>query len=155
MSKLLYLSEILDFAIARERESQELYARLAQQVADQELQQLFQRLVDEEQKHEAYYTEMRAVIKEEHTPGVHTGEDYSAYVRELIAAGRQIKPLAAEQLADVHAALDYAIAREKDSVLFYVAMKEYLEPEQRAKVEVIIHEEERHATILSEVKARL
>lgn len=152
MSKLFYLSEIVKFAIEKEQESIELYTKLAEQAEQAEVKAIFQRLVQEEQKHKIFYGKMLEGIKVEQSPGVKEDADYDAYMMDIINSSRQAKALSADDIKNVIVALDYAIAREKDAVLFYTGLKNYVSSDDHPQVNVIIQEEEKHASILAKVK---
>jgi rubrerythrin len=76
------------------------------------------------------------------------------YLKGLIDSKRTVKPLSPEQLKDPIKALTYAIGREHDAVLFYTGLKQFVPKEAHHKVDEIIHEEMRHASILTAVKER-
>lgn len=153
MSKIFYLSELLKFAIERETESFNLYTQMAEQTKDPELKVLYETLAEQETKHKMFYTSMLEQTPKEASPKVKPeGDEYMDYIKNLISAQRTVKPLSSEQLHDPIQSLDYAIGREKDSVLFYTGLKHYVPREAHNKVDIIIHEEMKHAAILTNVK---
>lgn len=152
MAKIFYLSEIVKFAIEKEQESIDLYSALEKKVTDAGLKTTFQRLTKEEGKHKDFYSKMLTTVKPEQSPGVQEDDDYALYMQALIANSRSIPPLAEKDFTDIKAALDYAIAREKDSVLFYSNLKNFLPMREQQDVDIIIHQEERHAAILQKAK---
>lgn len=154
MSKLFYLSEIVKFAIQKEQESFDLYQKLAQQVSNIEVRAIFEVLASEEVKHKDFYNHMLANVKNEQTPGVKEDEEYQAYMETLISDSRYIPALTADDFKNIPKVLDYAIAREKDSVLFYSSLKNFIPASAYADIDKIIHEEERHASILLRVKEK-
>lgn len=153
MSKIFYLSEILQFAVEREQQAADLYQKLSDQATNDERKQLFAGLVQDELGHKAFYADILASVDEESSPGVHPGEEYMAYMRQLIEADRTTEPLPEDlssmPLDDV---LDYAIAREKDSVMFYLGLKQYVPKSAQAKVDIIIEEESKHAALIASLK---
>jgi rubrerythrin len=153
VSKIFYLSELLKFAIEREVESFDLYTHMAEHSKDSELKSLFSKLAEQETKHKAFYTEMLEHTASEHSPRAPAeGDEYMAYIKNLISSQRTVPSLSEEQLHDPIQALDYAIGREKDSILFYTGLKHYVPEASHDKVDVIIHEEMKHASILTKVK---
>jgi len=155
MAKLFYLSEIVKFAIEKEQESYDLYQKLAAQVTDNNLKAIFQKLAQEEVKHKAYYSDILTSTKQEQSPGVKEDDEYQAYMEALIASSRNATELKIVDIKNISNVLDYAIAREKDSVLFYSGLKNFVSPTIHNKIDEIIHEEERHAAILMQVKEKI
>jgi rubrerythrin len=155
MSKIFYLSELLKFAIERETESFDLYTHMAEETKNAELKGLFRTLAEQETKHKMFYTAMLTHTPKEFTPKANPQDDeYMNYVKGLIDSKRTAKPISSEQLQDPIQALNYAIAREHDAVLFYTGLKQYVPKESHHKVDEIIHEEMRHASILTAVKEK-
>lgn len=152
MTKLFYLSEIVKFAIEKEQESIDLYNLLATQVNDDKVKDIFQKLVQEETKHKAYYSDMLSGIKQEQSPGVKEDAEYQAYMEALITSSRTVPTPSSADMQNVSKVLDYAIAREKDSVLFYSGLKNFIPASAHDHIDIIIHEEERHAAIILKVK---
>ena len=140
MTKLFYLSEIIKFAVEKEKESVALYKNLSEKTSAKNTKNLFHQLMLEEEKHEDFYTKLLSATPKEQSPGVTENAEYEAYMRELIRASRSIHSPDAQKLTDTKFALDYAIAREKDSILFYVGLKNYLHTHDKTKIDIIIKE---------------
>lgn len=151
MAKVFYLSEIVKFAVEKEIESEELYQKLHDKASKVEAKELFAFLVGEEKKHEALYRKMLESVASEQTPGVSENSEYFDYMQEMINAGRAAGTLA--QYDDLKKACEFAIAREKDSVLFYLGLKNFVQAQDKAKVDVIIAEEGHHIAMLLKLKA--
>ena len=154
MPKIFYLSEVIKFAIEKEQESFELYQKLEKETTNEKIKLIFQRLAKEETKHKAFYADFLAKITPQQSPGVKEDEEYQAYMEELIASSRTIPPLASSDFKNTLKVLDYAIAREKDSVLFYSGLKNVVPIAARNDIDTIIREEERHAALLMKVKEK-
>ncbi len=155
MTKIFYLSEIVKFAIEKEKESAALYKALSDTVNDKEMKGLFHQLMLEEAQHENFYTKLLDNVPKEQTPGVKEDAEYETYMQELIRESRFAPPLNLEKLTDMKAALDYGIAREKESVLFYVRLKNYLPSHDKEKIDAIIKEETQHMIKLLLLKKHL
>ncbi|MCL5261638.1 MAG: ferritin family protein [Gammaproteobacteria bacterium] len=152
MAKIFYLNEIVKFAIERELESQEFYHKLAALADTQKARDLFNMLEQEEKKHELFYEHMLAAVPLEQTPGVEEDNEYLEYMQELIRSERTIEPLTTEEMRNMKVAIDYAIARERDSILFYNGLKNLLATEERSKIEPIILEEGKHIAKLTKLR---
>jgi hypothetical protein len=85
--------------------------------------------------------------------------EYAAYLHNYVDNRLVFKTdgLAGElgAIKDELSAIDFAIRRELDSLLYYREMRELLPEDRRAAVERIILEERKHFTKLSEMKKRL
>jgi len=155
MPKLFYLNEIIKFAIEKEKESIELYKKLGDQATVEEVEDLFHTLMLEEEKHEKFYTKLSEIAQKEQSPGVKEDAEYDAYMQELISASRSVPPLSLEKLSSIKTALDYAADREKDSIVFYTGLKDYLPTHEKEKIDVVIKEEAKHLAKLLLLKKRL
>lgn len=154
MPKIFYLSEILDFALEKEQQSADLYQKLADLADNPDDKALFEKLVRDELGHKAYYAEILASVKEEQSPKVlREGEEYAAYMRQLIEESRTVKALP-EDISKMpfNEILDYAIAREKDSMAFYLGLKQLVPESAKSHIDVIIAEESRHAAVIAGLK---
>ena len=176
MAKIFYLSEIVQFAIEREKESYALYKELSKKSNTEDLKKFFSLLMEEEKKHETFYTKLLDTVPKEQSPGVKEDSEYSAYMQELIRVNRSTPPLDLDKIAEVKEAIDYAIAREKDAVLFYVGLKNFLPTTNNPtidatgihpvtqdlsssydneEIDIIIKEEAKHVAQLLLLKQRL
>lgn len=154
MSKVFYFNEIVKFAIEKEQESIMLYKNLAEKINDSTAKQLFEMLEQEEKKHKLFYSNMLDKDLHEQLPEFLVGEDYDAYMRELIRLGRTAV-IPEIDITNINAILDYAVAREKDSIVFYVGLKNYVDVEMQSKIDLIIKEEAKHAAIILAYKHKL
>jgi len=148
MATLFHLSEVLKFAIEKEKESKDLYEHLARDASTTGLKTFFTKLAQEETQHEKFYEKMMSMTSK-WSPS-QDSEEYDAYMRELIASSRTVPVLS--DFTNLKLVLDYAIAREKDSVLFYSGLVDYLSPADREGIYAIIREEVRHVAMLSEMR---
>jgi rubrerythrin len=155
MTKLFYLNEIIKFAIEKEKESTALYKELGNKTTTQEIKDLFHQLMLEEAMHEKFYTELYEATPKEQSPGVTEDAEYAAYMQALIAASRSVPSLDLTKLTNIKAALDYAADREKDSIVFYVGLKNYLPTRDEKKIDIIIKEEAKHLAKLLFLKKHL
>ena len=151
MATLLYINEVVNFAIEREQESYTLYKELAEKVEDTDAKNLFRVLMEEEQAHKTFYTTFLSTTESKQSPGVSEDDEYAAYMRTLIDSRRTMKEptIALDNLIEV---LDFAIAREKDAVLFYVGLENFVPKDDKSTVKTIIKEEGNHIVKLTNLK---
>jgi rubrerythrin len=155
MGTVFRIGELLDFAMEKEDQSYALYKELSEKIEKQELKELFTQLMNDERRHKDTYSAMLSSAEGERTPGVREEDDYGMYLKTLIDEQRSLSASPPVRVENMAAVLDYAINREKDSVLFYVGLKEYLPRKDRETVEKIIKEEGRHVVKVSQLKKEL
>ncbi|MBD3308504.1 hypothetical protein GF339_18910 [candidate division KSB3 bacterium] len=151
MANIFYINEIVNFAIEREQESYALYKDLADKVQDPEPKQVFQTLMAEEQKHKELYTELLSKVEHKRTPSAQGYDEYDDYMRTLIDSRRTVKQpnVGLENIPEV---LDFAIEREKDAVLFYTGLENYVSANDQPTIKDIIREEGSHIVKLTRLK---
>ncbi len=154
METLFDIHEIVNFAIQREQESFDLYKTLADQVQPQELKDVFLMLMEEERQHRVYYAGLLNALAQQIDPSLQRDEEYDAYMRILLDSGKASKTPPVE-MDNLQATIDFAIGREKDAVLFYTGVEQYVPAKDRDIVRGIVREEARHIVRLTHVKAQL
>ena len=147
--------EILEMAQQIERNGFHFYQQAAKRVKNSSSAQLFLKLAAMEDSHERIFASMRAELTEaEKKKKVFDPEDETtAYLRSWadihvfdIRADPAEKLTGKEKVEDI---LRMAIGLEKDSIVFYLGMKEMV-PERlgRGRIDEIIKEEMRHVNDL-------
>ena len=131
-----------------------MYKELAENVESQNVKEVFQTLMEEEKKHKVYYSELLSTVEEKHTPSAQGYDEYDDYMRTLIDAQRTVKTPPVD-MANLQEILDFAIAREKDAVLFYTGLENYVPEKDQPTVKDIIKEEASHIVKLSNLKKEL
>jgi rubrerythrin len=162
MSIPLSADEIFEMAEQMERNGARFYRRAAQEVGDSGARQLFRGLAAMEDQHEKAFAAMRADLSEqEREPTV--ADPYGEAVLYLrgMADGHvfDLKANPAEWLTGketVEEILRTAIGFEKDSIVFYLGMKEMV-PERlgQHRVDAVMKEEMGHIAVLSKEMASL
>lgn len=155
MAKVFVFSEIINFAIEKEIQSFELYKKLAGLAKKPIVKKLFTELMKQERKHEEYFENMLAKF-ENSTKRFLIDEEYKLYVQEMIASGRKTAPINRLDYNNLDTVLNYAIAREQDSILFYSAFTNLLKKaEQKNYLYDIIRAEGKHIKKILEIKQEL
>ncbi len=151
-------SDIVEVAIRIEENGMRFYRHAAGIAKSPEVKVLFSRLSEDEAEHRRTFAEILADLDPSIPPEGYDPE-YAAYLHSYVDNILVFKTdaLAAElsKIRDEVAALDFAIARELDSVHYYQDILGMLPAGQRGAIEAIITEEKRHFTILSAEKQRL
>jgi rubrerythrin len=154
--------EIFQMALQIERNGVRFYQRAAQGVKETSASQLLLRLAAMEEVHEKTFAGMRAELTEaERKKKIFDPEDQaSAYLRAWadhhvfdVRTDPAGKLTGKEKMEDI---LQIAIGLEKDSIVFYLGMKDSI-PERmgRGRIDEIIKEEMRHIDALSREFATL
>jgi len=144
-------SEILKMAEQIERNGYTFYTTAAENVTDSESKEFLVKLADMESQHEAYFASIRSELSDQEKEAtVFDPEgEVELYLRAL--ADTRIFFEKKIDVSSMEEILKAAITAEKDSIVFYLGMKNAI-PERlgRGKVDEIIEEEMRHITLLSE-----
>jgi rubrerythrin len=151
-------SDIVEVAVRIEENGANFYRYAVQLAGKEELKVLFQRLADDEVRHQRTFTEILAGMDRSLPREGYDGE-YAAYLHNYVD-NRLVfttQAFAAElaKLTDEFSALDFAIGRELDAIHYYREIRELLPADQRQAIERIITEEKGHFTRLSAIKKKL
>ena len=154
--------EIFEMAEQIERNGVKFYREAAQGIADQDIRQMLLDLADMEADHEETFADMRKQISyKERELITFDPENEIALYLQAIANGHvfDLKKDPSQQLTGketVEDILKMAIGVEKDSIVFYVGLKDFVPVRAgKDKVEDIIKEEESHIAELSQKLAAL
>ena len=146
-------SDIFQFAIRMEENGEKFYNYAASIAKDPNIFGIFTKLASEEIKHRKLFADMFSridtIMPKESYPG-----EYMAYLQSSID-GKVFSTTATKEMVeikDVIAALDFAIGRELDSVLYYSEMKKYVTASAQDLLEQVIEEERKHVVILTNIK---
>ncbi|MDD2672057.1 MAG: ferritin family protein [Syntrophales bacterium] len=152
--------EILQFAKRVEENGEKFYRHAAEITEDEEARYLFNHLADEEIKHGQIFAGMLANLDllsrmEAQAPAETYPGEYYSYLRNYID-GSVIFTRSAESdfrdIRDTLAAINFAIDREVDSILYYTEIKRIVPSQQHKTIDGIIDEERRHFMQLSDYK---
>jgi rubrerythrin len=156
MSINFSVGEIFQMAERIERNGMNFYRRAAKGAVEKSASQLFLRLASMEEEHEKTFARMRTELTEEEkrAPGPDPDHQTAAYLRAWadghvfdIRSNPAERLTGSEKIDDV---FQMAMGMEKDSIVFYLGMKETI-PEKlgRGKIDRIIKEEMGHLASLS------
>jgi rubrerythrin len=151
--------EVFEIAEQVERNGVRFYRAAAKLFEDTRIRKMFNNLAVWEAKHEEVFAEMRSRL------GVQEAGPASSEAKETLSEARVmaglavfgIKPEPGEKLSGKESraeVLRMAVEREKDSIVFYTGLKDFVPTEaDKAKVDEIIKEEMRHIRILGQSAA--
>jgi len=152
---ILNAHDVVRFAIRIEEDGELFYREAARLAEAGEAKALFSRLADEEVGHRKIFQSIADTLGGYTPPETYDGE-YMAYLRDHIdgkAVFREdLKDSLKAHLGSVLSAIDFAIGRETDSILYYQETRIFVPERQQAVVDHIIEEERKHFILLSTVR---
>ena len=148
-------SDIMEVAIRIEENGINFY-KFAEQIAKQEeAKKLFAQLAQAEVAHKKTFEGIFAKMEKYNPPESYEGE-YGAYLRSYVDNNiiftKEIMDKQLAKVKDTSAALDFAIQRELDSILYYHEIKKLVPASQHEAIEKIIEEERKHFLSLTAMK---
>ena len=156
-SRVFEASDIVEIAIRIEENGSNFY-KYAEQIAKQEeAKNLFAHLATEEIMHKKVFETILAEIDKYNPPEMYEGE-YNAYLRDYVDNNiiftKEAMDKELSKIKDTMDALDFAIKRELDSILYYHEIKRFVPEAQYPVIEQIIGEERNHFSKLSGIKKK-
>lgn len=151
--------EVLDMAIRIEENGERFYADAARMSKKDDVRELLNSLAQEEHKHKKYFVELKASVEKAPLSFDPFTEDVSLYIKALADSEVFTNPSEerkfAKELKGEAPLLDFAIEREKDSLLFYYEIAKTVREKEGKIIEMIIEEEKTHLRKLSALKREL
>ena len=156
MAMKVSLGEVFDAAIQIERRGYDFYRKAAKATSDKVFQKELAALSKMEKGHAAVFTKLKEELAggKKETKQSASSKEAARYL-EAFAAGTVFNitddaSLALSELPTVHDILIFAIGRERDSILFYVGMREMISDKSGIeKISRIIKEEMDHVALLN------
>lgn len=148
-------SDVLQFAVRMEENGGLFYRKAAELSGNSEAKKLFGYLASEEAEHkqtfEKFLSQVTLYEPTEDYPG-----EYLAYLHNYID-GKVFFTADFDMTKgiDVASALDFAIQREMDAILYYTELKAFVNAEDQVAIDKIIDEERKHFAQLSEIKKNM
>jgi len=154
---LLSASEVFQFAVKIEENGFAFYNGYAETLPSGKSKEVFTFLADEEKKHIKVFSDMLGKL-EDFKQTVNYPDEYFAYLHSyadnLIFKKDELeKEISA--IENEKTAVAFGIRRELDSILYYQEIKSFVPDKDRHLIELIIAEERKHFTKLSQLKNEL
>ena len=151
------MDEIFAMAERIERNGIAFYRKAIGNVSGTELKKIFEELIEMELDHEKTFAAMRAELTDsERMPAVFDPDDEVGMYLQSMADGRvfDIKADPSKKLTGSETPqgiLNLAIGLEKDSIVFYLGLEEYVPAESgKDKIRTIIKQEMGHIALLDD-----
>jgi rubrerythrin len=150
-------SDIVEFAVRIEENGENFYRYAVQLAKDEETKGIFLNLAVAEAHHKRTFEKIFAIMEKEKPPETYDGE-YAAYLHNYVDNNiifkKEVMEKELAQVKDVLAAIDFAIRRELDSILYYHEIKRFVPTSEHAVIEEVIEEERKHFKGLSNLRTR-
>jgi len=157
MSLTFNAGEILQMAVQIERNGQKFYKKAAGIVKSPKTSQFLLDLAEMEKKHEQIFSDMKNELKEsEKQVTIFDPDNEAVLYLQAMADGHVFDPGLdiSEKLSgqeSLEQIFTMAIQVEKDSIVFYIGLKDYVgDSEGKEKVEKVIEEEKGHIVVLNQ-----
>ena len=147
-------AEIIQAAIGIEKRGHAFYTVMAKQTSSAAARAVFKNLAATEKEHVAAFQGILAAVNKYEAPEPFADE-YKLYAHALVDTSVFTRDLTKNELASCSGsdvtALELGIRAEKDSILFYLNMKDSVPVEERKIVDQIISEEKAHLQDLYDI----
>ncbi|HOO90868.1 MAG TPA: ferritin family protein [Syntrophales bacterium] len=150
-------SDIFEIAMRIEENGSNFYRYAVQVAKEEDAKEMFTWLAGEEDNHKALFKDMLSRIETLVPPESYPGE-YGAYLHNYadnnLIFKKDVMDAEMAGITDTLSAIDFAIRRELDSILYYHEIKGFIANDQHDSIDAIINEERKHFKTLSEMKGK-
>ena len=154
--------EVFEMAVRIEENGTAFYLKAADLNSDPETRKFLENLAAMEKGHKKVFSEMRKTLADKEKAGkvFDPNDELSLYLASLAdSIGGEGSPAAADALTGsepLEEILNTAIGLEKDSILFYLGLKDMVPQKHgRNRIDDIIMEERRHVAQLKSVLSKM
>ena len=153
--KIFESQDILLFAKRIEENGERFYQQSADWLQDAKAKELFRYLAEEERVHRNVFEGMLSTMQKFDVREAYEGE-YLSYLQDYL--DRKVifdSKTAQGELADVQdpvSAIDFAIRREMDAILYFTEVKHFVSEGQQGPIDRILIEERGHFSKLNDLK---
>ncbi len=156
MSVLIEKRDIINIAVKIEENGERFYREAAERAQAPELKEVLLMLAKDELKHKDIFINM---LKDLNFPDEPLSDEYQnylkAYTQRLIFQDKSSDFIEKMNKFDQIWALDFAMQRELDSILYYYELKNVVAKNNHKLIDMIIVEERSHFEKLSNIKSIL
>jgi len=156
MANIFTAAEIIDLGIAKEKKRRDFYGYAADKFHNKDMKDLFSMLRDWEEEHIKKFTGIRD-SSQTYEVSESYQDEFGSYIKFAVddLLYKQVSPeWFAKNVLDELTAIQYGIGFEKDAILFFSELLEYMGGPDKEKVEILIGEEKKHLIYLSELKKK-
>ena len=158
MGNLFSAPEVVEMGIQIEKNGRDFYNMIEKSSKDPKAKEVFSFLGKEEEKHIKKFEAILLEVKKYEPSEAYPGE-YFSYIKTLSEEHIFVKENKGAELAkDIKTdkeAIDKGIKFEKDSIVFYEAMKKVVLEGEHKTIDKLIEEEKSHLKKLSAMKSEI
>ena len=148
MAHFFKAKEVALAAVEVEKQGKLIYKRLAMWAEDPEAKKFFEFFAGEETRHEALFQALADRLGELELPAWSSQEEYADYLKTLVETHDIFLWNMSEQLLTQapgdQEAVKLAMSFEKNSILFFLEMKDLVPDGEKKFVQECVEEERRH-----------
>ncbi|WP_243438708.1 ferritin-like domain-containing protein [Fundidesulfovibrio soli] len=147
MATFFKAADVAKAAVEIEKKGEAFYRHMAEQTKDEELRDLFIHLAGEEHKHELIFSNLLTRLGSVELPAWSTTEEYGEYIDALISSHTLFDSHSEALMAgagDAESGVRVALSFEKDTLLFFVELKELVPDSEKDAVQRCVDEERLH-----------
>jgi rubrerythrin len=158
MANIFSPQEVLRIAIKVEESGKEFYEALEEKAQDEKLKRMWRYLKGEEDAHTRVFLQL---LQNVGTYLIHdfASDEHEAYLKSVssgyVFTQELIKSKTRDGFRDQYEALDFGIYIEKESILVYSALRQYVAEHKQHVLDKVIEEEKNHLVQLTLLKETL
>ncbi len=156
MAGIFTAADVLAAAQEIEQRGKVFYTRLAETAQDPSLANTFRFLAGEEEKHWQVFHAIAQRVGDVELPAWATEDEYVDYLTALINSHALFRLGDVETLRQFvgtrEEALQTAMEFEKDTIVFFMEMREFVPEGEKATVQECVNEERRHLRLLASLR---
>lgn len=151
--------EVIEMAIKTEETGKEFYTNAAKKIKSKPLAELFNFLANEETKHARTYRSLYKIIIQTPQSIPFNWEEFSLYLKAItdskffLGSDKSLSFITKSKTSK--SLLDYAISFEKETMLFYLEILNFINKKDKPIVDKIIAQEKEHIKKLSSIKEKI
>ncbi len=149
------LGEIIDLAIQVEKNGERSYRKAQQEVKSRELASILEWLANDEKDHEKWFINMKREIDEKiEDPKL---EEMGREILNTVLGEQTFSMADADfsRIKDIETLFEISLEFEKDTILFYEMIKDFIDDGKvLAGIDRIIREEKKHVKRLEELSSK-
>ncbi len=143
MGNIFSGSEIVEIAVEIEKNGRDFYNNVSESLKDENIRRIFKYLSGQEEKHIKIFKDMLSTVKKYEPSEAYTDE-YFSYIKALSEEHVFTKKKKGKEVADTvkdgKKAVELGLGFEKDSILFYYEMKNFVLESEHNIIDSLIRE---------------
>lgn len=154
---VLRMTQFIDMAIKDEASGEAFYKTMTGITDKPELKAEYEKIANQEHAHMEAFQKMKETVTEANIPEEYAGQ-YETYMNTFLTTrafpDANAAVAAAKNAAGDLAAMEIALRMEKDTLLLYHEVREFIPESHKQYVNKIIEEERMHISTLANLKER-